>query len=267
MLLEEQSIATNQQSADKRIRLISLDVSTESYEQTQDWIIDAAHRHESRMVCFANVHMTVEAERDEAFAQVVNSADRVCTDGLPLTWAMRLLHKRHQDRVTGPDTLNNMVKRAAEEQLPIFFYGSTPDVLSKAVAVCRQRYPSIQIAGTISPPFRSLTPDEEADIVDQINQSGARLVFVALGCPKQERWMAQMRGRVQAVMLGIGGALPILAGVQTRPPMWIQRIGMEWFYRLALEPRRLFKRYAITNSLYIWHVGRQWVTGVTQQPA
>ena len=255
MLIE---LATPPVTSPERATILSLHVSLGSYQAFQDALIDAAHRGESRTACFANVHMTVEAQRDPAFAQVVNSADWVCTDGLPLTWAMRLLHKRQQDRVTGPDTLHNMVKRAAEEGLPIFFYGSTPDVLAKAVATCRDRYPSIQIAGTIAPPFRSLTPDEEEQIIYQINQSGARLVFVALGCPKQERWMAQMRGRVQAVMLGIGGGLPILAGVQTRPPVWIQRLGMEWLYRLALEPRRLFKRYAVTNSLYGWYLCKQW---------
>jgi N-acetylglucosaminyldiphosphoundecaprenol N-acetyl-beta-D-mannosaminyltransferase len=246
-------------SPTERATILSLQVSLGNYQEFQDALINAAHRGESRTACFANVHMAVEAHRDPEFAKVVNSADWVCTDGLPLTWAMRLLHRQHQDRVTGPDTLNNMVKRAAKEQLPIFFYGSTNDVLAKAVAVCRERYPAIQIAGTLSPPFRSLTIEEEEEIIDQINKSGARLVFVALGCPKQERWMARMRGKVQAVMLGIGGGLPILAGVQSRPPQWIQRIGMEWFYRLALEPRRLFKRYAVTNSLYGWYLGKQWL--------
>jgi len=251
----------------KRVRIVSLDIVLGSFSQIQEAIVGAAYRHESRTVCFANVHMTIEAKWDEAYARMVNNADWVCADGLPLTWAIRLIHKCRQEQVAGPDSLNNLIKRAAEEQIPIFFYGSTPEVLSKVVAVCNQRYPNIKIAGAIAPPFRSLTPAEEDEIIEQINQSGAKLVFVALGCPKQERWMAQMRGRVQAVMLGIGGALPILAGVISRPPVWIQRIGMEWLYRLVLEPRRLFRRYAVTNSLYVGYTIRQWIAKLFTQTA
>jgi N-acetylglucosaminyldiphosphoundecaprenol N-acetyl-beta-D-mannosaminyltransferase len=201
--------------------------------------------------------MTIEGQKDPNFARIVNEADWVAADGVPLTWSMRLHQGIQQDRVAGIDMLPDLVARSAKEQLPIFFYGSTPDVLEKTVTVCRERYPAVQIAGILSPPFRPLTADEEEQIVTQINESGARLVFVALGCPKQERWIAQMRGRVQAVMLGIGGALPILAGVQTRSPRWMQQAGLEWLYRLAVEPRRLFKRYAVTNSLFLYHLLRR----------
>jgi N-acetylglucosaminyldiphosphoundecaprenol N-acetyl-beta-D-mannosaminyltransferase len=243
----------------KHASVLSLSFSLGSYRQIQESIIAAAKRDESRMACLANVHMTVEASSNSVFSQLVNSADWVTTDGVPLTWALRLFYGIKQDRVAGFDLLSDLTRRAAEENLPVFFYGSTPDMLEVVVAKCRELYPTLMIAGTLSPPFRCLTELEEKDVITHINQSGARLVFVALGCPKQEWWMGRMRGRVQAVMVGVGGALPILAGIQRRIPGWMQRAGLEWLYRLAMEPRRLFKRYAITNSLFILRIGRQFV--------
>ena len=238
----------------ERAPVMSLNVSLGPYVQIKESIIAAAHRGESRTACFVNVHMAIEGKKDPAFTRIVNEADWVVTDGIPITWALRRHLGIEQERVAGIDMLPDLVSQAAEQQLPIFFYGSTPEVLATLVTVCRKRYPTVQIAGTLSPPFRPLSGEEEEQIVEQINQSGARLVFVALGCPKQERWMAGMRGRVQAVMVAIGGALPILAGMQSRSPRWMQRGGLEWVYRLAMEPRRLFKRYAVTNSLFVLYL-------------
>ncbi|MBC3788256.1 WecB/TagA/CpsF family glycosyltransferase [Spirosoma utsteinense] len=201
--------------------------------------------------------MTVEATQDADFAEVVNGADWVATDGVPITWALNMQYGIEQDRIAGFDIMSDLIRRAAEEQLPILFYGSTPDVLNVAVANCRELHPTIRIAGTFSPPFRPLTAAEEEAMISFINQSGARLVFVALGCPKQERWMAHMRGKIQAVMIGIGGALPLLAGTQGRSPAWMRNAGLEWTYRLAMEPRRLFKRYAITNSFFVFRLTKE----------
>lgn len=235
----------------ERVPLLGLLVSLGSYWQIQESIVAAAKRNESRSACFANVHMTMEADNRKEFANVVNRADWVATDGVPLTWALRLLYGIRQDRICGFDLVPDLISRATEEKLPIFFYGSTPEVLEKVVAKCQQLHPTVQIVGSVSPPFRALSVQEEEAIIEQINTSGARLVFVALGCPKQERWMCAMRGRIQAVLLGVGGALPLFAGIQSRAPRWMQRSGLEWTYRLAMEPGRLFKRYAITNSLFV----------------
>ena len=234
-----------------RASVLSLSITLASYRQILEAILEAARRGDSRTACFANVHMTVEAAGDADFAALVNGADWVVTDGVPLTWALRSLRNIRQERVTGLDVLPDILQRAATEEIPVFFYGSTPEVLSRTVMVCGQRYPKLRIAGTFSPPFRPLTQTEELQVVWQINQSGARLVLVALGCPLQERWMARMKGQVQAVMLGIGGALPVLAGVHSRAPKWMQKAGLEWFYRLILEPRRLLRRYAYTNTLFL----------------
>lgn len=251
------SISMSPTITSPRAPVLGLTISLTSYHSMQESILAAAHRGESRTACFANVHMTIEGQHDPNFAQIVNGADWVAADGVPLTWAINWLHKLQQERIAGIDMLPDLVRRAAEEQLPIFFYGSTPEVLAKTVSICQERYPGIQIAGTLSPPFRPQSEAEEEQDIRTINSSGTRLVFVALGCPKQERWIARMRGRVQAVMLGIGGALPILAGTQKRSPRWMQQNGLEWTYRLVVEPRRLFRRYAVTNSLFLLYLTRQ----------
>ncbi|GAB3041869.1 WecB/TagA/CpsF family glycosyltransferase [Spirosoma pulveris] len=241
----------------KRASVLGLSFSLGSYHQIQEDIIAAAKLKESRMACLANVHMTVEASNDPVFGAVVNGADWVATDGMPLTWALRLLHGIEQQRVAGFDLLSDLIRRASEENLSIFFYGSTPKMLLEVVGKCRELYPALDVAGTLSPPFRPLTEREQEGVINHINKSGAQLVFVALGCPKQERWMEQMRGKIQAVMVGVGGALPIFTGTQGRSPNWMRNAGLEWAHRLAMEPRRLFKRYAITNSLFIIRLTRQ----------
>jgi N-acetylglucosaminyldiphosphoundecaprenol N-acetyl-beta-D-mannosaminyltransferase len=241
------------------IRLISLSVSLGSYTHLQGWIMDAAHRKASRTVCCANVHMVVEAEQRPEVAKAVNGADWVTADGVPLVWALRALYGIRQERIAGMDLAISTLQRAANENVSVFFYGSTTDVLARLQEACQSRFPSLNIAGMISPPFRLATSDEDEQAIEQITQSGAGLVFVILGCPKQELWMARMRGRIPAVMIGLGGALLVLAGYQRRAPQWMQKNGLEWLFRLIQEPRRLFKRYAVTNSLYAWYVCRAWL--------
>ncbi|WP_229368456.1 WecB/TagA/CpsF family glycosyltransferase [Fibrisoma limi] len=243
-----------------RHRVISLNLTNASHETLVDGIMmNAAHRR-SRTVCFANVHMVVEAHLHSTVASAVNKADWAITDGMPLVWAIKSLYGLKQDRVAGMDMILSLLDRAEKENISIFFYGCTPDVLQRVRQFCLHNFPSIKIAGTISPPFRALTDAEEKEVIETINNSGAGLVFVALGCPKQELWMEHMKHRIQAVMLGIGGALPMLIGEKKRAPKWIQRIGFEWLFRLVQEPRRLFKRYAVTNTLFVYFFLKQLIT-------
>ncbi|MEZ0542952.1 WecB/TagA/CpsF family glycosyltransferase [Fibrella arboris] len=244
-----------------RARVVSIGVTPGTFSDVKEAIIASAHQGESQTVCFPNAHMVVEAQQKPELAQAVNSADWVLADGVPLLWAVNRMYGYNQERVAGMDMMPALLERAAEEHIPVLFYGSTTERLQEAAAVCHTRFPGLQIAGLISPPFRPLTPAEEEAEVAQIVQSGARLIFVALGCPKQELWMGRMRGRIPAVMLGIGGALPILTGEHKRAPAWVRSMGLEWVFRLALEPRRLFRRYATTNALYVWHLGRQLMGG------
>jgi N-acetylglucosaminyldiphosphoundecaprenol N-acetyl-beta-D-mannosaminyltransferase len=232
--------------------LIDSPISLESYNQFIDTIIDDSTTGTSKYVCVANVHMLVEAHWDRSFSKIVTDADMVTPDGKPLTWALRLLYGIKQERVAGMELLPDLLRPAAKAKLPVYFYGSNQYMLDATARYIAGNFPELRIAGMYSPPFRSLTGEEEIEIVQKINQSGARLVFVVLGCPKQEKWMASMKGRINAVMVGIGGALPVMIGMQKRAPHWMQKTGLEWFFRFCQEPRRLFKRYLVTNSLFIF---------------
>ncbi|MGM9506507.1 WecB/TagA/CpsF family glycosyltransferase [Larkinella sp. GY13] len=245
----------------QRATVISLNLSLGNYQQFREEIITAAKAKQAGSVCFANVHMTVESKFNSHIAQAVNGADWVLCDGVPLLWSLRWLHGVKQNRATGLDMLPDLLQKAEETGVSVFFYGSTPEILQQTVDVCRKKHPKLTVAGTLSPPFRALTPEEDEEVVEQITRSGAGLVFVSLGCPKQEVWMGKMRGRIPAVLLGIGGALPVLAGDVKRSPDWMQRAGLEWLFRFAQEPKRLFKRYAVTNSLYTWYLMKQLVKG------
>lgn len=232
--------------------MINFTVSTGPYALFIDEMAMLARQRTSAAVYFANVHMFVEAQDSEAFKELINKADIVTPDGQPLAWMLRLLYGIKQDRVSAMDFMPSMLARMQQEQLPVYFYGGTQEMLEKADAYVKKEYPQLKVAGLYSPPFRPLTADEENEIAANINASGAGLVFVFLGCPKQERWMAAMKGKVNAVMTGVGGSIPVTIGMQKRAPLWMQKAGMEWLYRFAQEPKRLFKRYAYTNSKFMW---------------
>lgn len=225
--------------------------SLRSFDSYLRKILEEVEKKRSSYVCMANVHMMIEAKRDPLFAEVLNQADIVAPDGVPLTWALHILHGIKQERVAGMDLLPALLTEAESQNIPVFFYGGTSEMLDQTEIYLDASFPRLRIAGMYSPPFRKLTIVEEEEVIDIINDSGTRLVFVALGCPKQEKWMASMKGRIQSVMIGIGGALPVLVGMQKRAPLWMQKVGMEWTYRLLQEPRRLFKRYAVTNTLFV----------------
>ena len=216
----------------------------------------AEHR-DSRVVCICNAHSVVTAGQDPGFMQVLRSADMTTPDGAPVAWMLRRQGAAGQGRVSGPDLMPDYFQHAAAAGEPVFLYGSTPETLHRLKAVLRRRWPALKIAGAVSPPFRALTESEDQLIVDQINASGARTVWVSLGCPKQERWMAAHHGRVQAVMVGVGAAFDFHAGTVARAPEWMQRHGLEWLHRLASEPGRLGRRYITTNSAFLLGALRQ----------
>ncbi len=236
----------------KKNSLLSLKISTGTYEKFLSSLHEYSVSGKSTYTCVANVHMLVEAYKDEEFAAIVNSADLVTPDGMPLAKGLRLLHGKKQDRVAGMDLLPDLLKISETKNLKVFFYGGTQDMLDKTEEYCLSNYPELKISGLISPPFRPLSEKENEDYAMTINASGANFVFVALGCPKQEKWMAAMQGRINSCMVGIGGALPVMIGMQKRAPKWIQDASLEWLYRLGQEPKRLFKRYFYTNSLFLF---------------
>ncbi len=243
------------------MKIISLDLSIGSYLSFVDRILALAKVKQSSYICVANVHMIIEAHWDAQFATMVNGADLVTPDGMPLAKAMKLLYGIKQERVAGMDLLPDILQKAQEEQLGVFFYGGTDEMLQHTKEYILKFYPRLSKHEYFSPPFRPLTEEEEAGIISKINNSEVHLVFVALGCPKQEKWMASMKGKIHACMIGIGGALPVMIGMQKRAPRWMQKLSLEWLYRLFQEPRRLFKRYFVTNTLFIWLLFKAFVRG------
>jgi len=195
--------------------------------------------------------MTTEAYLNKKFAENVNNANIIAPDGLPLVKSLRLLYGIKQDRVAGLDILPDLLKEIERNELGVYIYGTTNEVMNATDKYLGLNYPNISNKHYYSPPFRSLTNNEETHIIEQINSSGAHIVFVVLGCPKQEKWMSSMYGKINACMIGIGGALTVFVGKRKKAPRWMRNSGLEWVYRLVQEPRRLFMRYAISNSLYI----------------
>jgi N-acetylglucosaminyldiphosphoundecaprenol N-acetyl-beta-D-mannosaminyltransferase len=210
-----------------------------------------ANERASRVVCVCNAHSVVSARQDPSFAAALAAADLATPDGAPVAWMLRRLGAADQPRVSGPDLMLAYCDHAAALGEPIFLYGSTEASLAALRSNLEGRWPGLVIAGAVAPPFRPPTPGEDAVDVERINRSGARTVWVSLGCPKQELWMAAHRGRVQAVMIGVGAAFDFHAGTLRRAPRWMQRSGLEWLHRLLGEPRRLWRRYLVTNTAFI----------------
>jgi len=206
---------------------------------------------ESRYVCAANVHMVMEAWDSADFREVINSADLVTPDGMPLVWILRFKGYKNPQRVYGPTLMLFVLEMAVRENIPVGFYGGDPGTLELLIERMQTKYPGLIVAYSCSPPFRVLTPEEDIQIISDIKKSGVRILFVGLGCPKQECWMAEHRGRIPAVMLGVGAAFNIHAGVKSQAPACMQRVGLEWLYRFFQEPRRLWRRYVVQNPRFV----------------
>lgn len=239
----------------QKARLLSLDINLLAYHEALNKIIDLAKNREASYVCFTNVHMAIEAHWDKAFSQKVNSASLVLPDGVPIAKSLKLIHGIKQDRIAGMDALPDLIQLADENQLRIFFFGSTPDELCKTKTRIQNQYPNLKVVGLLSPPFGDLF--DNPDYINEINDSKANIVFVALGCPKQEKWMASNSGKINATLLGIGGALSVFSGSSNRAPVWMQKYSLEWLYRLLKEPGRMWKRYLVTNTLFLYLLSKQ----------
>ena len=237
--------------------ILATQVHATTYKDTTSRIIIWASNKTSCYVVAANVHVVMTAYWQLRYQQIINGAALVTPDGMPLVWALRLLGVAGQPRVYGPDLMLELCEKAATEGIPIYLYGGTEAVLAKLQTNLKQRFPTLAIAGVHSPPFRLLTSAEESNDIDRIHDSGAGIVLVGLGCPKQEEWMARQQGLLQAVMVGVGAAFSFHSGDVSQSPRWMMKLGLEWLYRFAMEPRRLWRRYLVNNPAFIILFGLQ----------
>lgn len=238
-------------------RVVGVPIDVLDWDDACRTISRWASRRESRYVCICNVHSVITARNDPEFMKVIEDADMATADGAPVAWMLRRLGHADQRRINGPDLMLRYFAQAEQRGEAVFLYGSTPATLERLQQRLHERFPALRIAGVCSPPFRPLTPEEDEQIIQHINASGARTVWVSLGCPKQERWMAAHRHRIQAVTIGVGAAFDYHAGVIRRAPQWMQDIGLEWLHRFWSEPRRLGPRYLTTNTEFLYRAARQ----------
>ena len=237
--------------------VIGFPITALPFESQIKLILEWAKHRLSKAVCIANVHMLVEAYRDTNFAAVLQGADLVAPDGMPLVWMLELLGSSKQDRVAGLDVLEALCDGATTARVQVFFLGSQSVILDRMRERLSQKFPDLQIAGMEPLPFRPMTQSEDEALVQMLNQSGAGIIFLSLGCPKQELWMAKHKYRVNAVMIGVGGAFPVYAGIHKRAPELVRSAGFEWLYRLLQEPKRLWGRYSSTIPIFIWLACKQ----------
>jgi N-acetylglucosaminyldiphosphoundecaprenol N-acetyl-beta-D-mannosaminyltransferase len=247
---QEFTSSMQEPSVDSRT-VVGMRVDATSYSDASARICAWAEASESRYVCVAAVNNVINGHDDPSFQAIMNAADLVTPDGKPLAWALRILGVPAATQVTGTHLTEAVCRRAARAGLPIGLYGGTPDVLVRLERILTSRFGGLRVVYREAPPFRPPTPEEDAATVSGIRASGARILFVGIGAPKQERWMASHRDELPCVMLGIGAAFDFLSGQTPRAPRWMRRLALEWLYRLLREPRRLWRRYLVGNPRFV----------------
>jgi exopolysaccharide biosynthesis WecB/TagA/CpsF family protein len=237
---------------EKRI-LFGIDYAIVDYEQASDVIVRHASAHKSFGVSALAVHGLVTSIRDRAIGERVKKIDMVVPDGQPVRWALNSFFKvGMKDRVYGPTLTLHVLEKAAKKNLNVYLYGSTKETLTAFSAFIEKNYPGVNLCGIHPDRFRDAAPEEDEADIKKINDAGAHIVLVGRGCPRQEVWVADHLGKINAAMMAVGAAFDFHAGTVKQAPRWMQDHGLEWFYRLIKEPRRLWKRYFVTNSYFIY---------------
>ena len=241
----------------RRVDVFGVQMSVTDYDNSIDQIIEAGQEKRSFAMSALATHGLMEAVHDPDFMKVVNGLDLVTPDGQPVRWAMNILHDTNlEDRVYGPDLTWKVCGAAADAGVGIYLFGSTPETCEKFVEAILDKWPHAIISDVQPDRFRDATPEEDAADIARINASGAGVVLVGRGCPRQEKWVGAHRGQVNAAMMAVGAAFDYHAGLLRKPPAVMQRFGLEWLWRMGLEPKRLFKRYAVTNTQYVVQLAR-----------
>ncbi|MEM1169046.1 MAG: WecB/TagA/CpsF family glycosyltransferase [Cyanobacteria bacterium P01_H01_bin.35] len=239
-----------------KTNLLGMGVSRTNYQECTDFIIQSAQLGKSCTVAPTPVHGIMTGYLDpKDHGYRLNHFTIVAPDGQPVRWAINLLRKSGDDylsdRVYGPTLMLHLCERAAREDISIFLYGSTPKVVENLQLNLNKKFPNLKFAGAISPPFRSLTKEEDAEYIKQIRESGAGIIFIGLGCPRQEKWAFEHSDRLNCALVCVGAAFNFHAGNVPQAPPWMQKVGLEWFFRFLQEPNRLWKRYLLLNPLYL----------------
>lgn len=243
-----------------KVDVLGVGISPLFYGEVCEAIIEAGVERRSYGLSALAVHGLMECVADAELKRLVNKIDLVVPDGQPVRWAMHLLHRSSPpDKVSGPDLVDSVCAAAARRGVSIFLYGSTSATCQRLAANLSHRHPGLAIAGVQPDRFREASPEEDEEDIARINASGAGVVLVGRGCPRQERWVATHLGSVHAAMLAVGAAFDYHTGKLRRAPKWMQRTGLEWLYRLRQEPKRLLRRYLVTNTRFLWWMGRELV--------
>jgi len=236
----------------RKVDVLGVAVSPTNYDEAADGIVQAAKMHTPGVVSCHAAHAIVTASCDPALREKVNTFDMITPDGQPVRWALNLLHRaKLTDRVYGPELMLRLCRAAAENGVSIYLYGGSRPVVERLRDNLLDSLPELEIGGYESPPFRPLTPKEDKQAVQRINDSGAGIVFIGLGCPKQDLFAYEHRDQIRAVQVCVGAAFDFHAGLLPMAPAWMQRRGLEWLYRLIQEPRRLWRRYMVTNTVFL----------------
>jgi N-acetylglucosaminyldiphosphoundecaprenol N-acetyl-beta-D-mannosaminyltransferase len=239
--------------------VLGIPLALTDYEGTLDWIDAMAAARRRGYLCVAATHTVMASQEDSGLREAVLGADFTVPDGQPLVWALNLLGHRLGDRVYGPDLMDRACARAARTGRRMYLYGGRDQgALVQLTRNLRLRHPGLQIVGGYVPPYRELTREEEAAVAADIQRSGAEVVWVGIGVPRQEKWMAQMTHRLRShVLIGVGAAFDFHGGLTRQAPAWLQKLGLEWAFRLAQEPRRLWRRYLRYNPRFVVGFARQ----------
>ena len=252
--IAEKSVAT---PVENRVRVVSLFPNVGDHETAIREIATLVKRGTGGYVCFSTVHMVMESYDNEAFGAKVNGADYIITDGMPLVWMQKFQGAKNAARVRANDLMIMLCEYAEENNLRVGFFGGKPKVINAILAKTKIEYPQLAVAYAYSPPFRALTEAENTQIIAEINAAQVDILFMGLGCPKQENWMAAHKDNLTAIMLGVGASFDFFAGNVAECPPWLGKLGLEGLFRQIPEPQRLWRRYLILNPRFIWLAVKQ----------
>jgi len=234
-----------------KVRVLSLFPNVTSLDGIIEKVEDIIKSRKGGYICFSTVHMVMEAYDNPEFAEKVNNADYIVTDGMPIVWMQKLQGAKEASRIRANDLMIELCRYAEKKGFSVGFYGSKSPVLESILRRTEKNFPNLKVVYAFSPPFRNLSAEEDEEITKAINQAGPDILFVGLGCPKQENWMADHKDKLKAVMLGVGASFDFFAGNIRECPAWLGKLGLEWLFRLIQEPKRLWRRYLLLNPRFI----------------